>query len=29
MSFNGVAIVSDKANDYRIQFWYISKDEKC
>ena len=29
MSFNDVAIVSDKANDYRIQFWYIIKDEKC
>ena len=27
MSFNGFAIVSVKANDYRIHFWYISQDE--
>ena len=29
MSFNDAAIVSDKANDYRIQFWHINKDKKC
>ena len=27
MSFNNFAIVSIKENDYRIHFWYISKDE--
>ena len=27
MSFNDVAIVSVKRNDYRIHFWYISKDK--
>ena len=27
MSFNYVAIVSIKGNDYRIHFWYMSKDE--
>ena len=27
MSFNNVAIVSIKGNDYRIHFWYMSKDE--
>ena len=27
MRFNGVAIVSVKRNDYRIHFWYISKDD--
>ena len=27
MNFNDVAIVSVKGNDYRIHFWYISKDE--
>ena len=27
MNFNDVAIVSIKRNDYRIHFWYISKDE--
>ena len=26
MSFNDVAVVSIKGNDYRIHFWYISKD---
>ena len=26
MSFN-VAIVSVKGNDYKIHFWYMSKDE--
>ena len=26
-SFNDFATVSDKENDYRIQFWYISKNE--
>ena len=26
MNFNDVAIVSIKGNDYRIHFWYISKD---
>lgn len=29
MGFNDAAFVSDKANDYRIQFWHINKDEKC
>ena len=27
MDFNDVAIVSIKGNDYRINFWYLSKDE--
>ena len=27
MSFNDVAIVSAKGNDYRIHLWYMSKDE--
>ena len=27
MNFNDVAIVSIKGNDYRIHFWYMSKDE--
>ena len=27
MNFNDVAIVSIKGNDYRIHFWYISKDD--
>ena len=27
MNFNDVAIVSIKENDYRIHFWYMSKDE--
>ena len=27
MSFNDVAIVSIKNNDYRIHFWYMSKDD--
>ena len=27
MDFNDVAIVSIKGNDYRIHFWYMSKDE--
>ena len=27
MSFNDVGIVSDKGIDYRVHFWYISKDE--
>ena len=27
MNFNDVAIVSIKGNDYRIYFWYMSKDE--
>ena len=26
ISFNGVAIVSIKESDYRIHFWYMSKD---
>ena len=26
-NFNGVAIVSVKGSDYRIHFWYISKDD--
>ena len=26
MSFNDVAIVSIKDSDYRIHFWYMSKD---
>ena len=27
MNFNDVAIVSVKRNDYRIPFWYMSKDD--
>ena len=27
MNFNDVAIVSMKVNDYRIHFWYMSKDD--
>ena len=27
MSFNDVAIVSIKDNDYRIHFWHMSKDD--
>ena len=27
MNFNNIAIVSIKANDYRIHFWYIRKDD--
>ena len=27
MSFNDVAIVFIKGNDYRIYFWYMSKDD--
>ena len=27
MSFNDVAIVSVKLSDYRIHFWYMSKDD--
>ena len=27
MSFNDVASVSSKGNDYRIRFYYMSKDE--
>ena len=27
MDFNDVAIASVKGNDYRIQFWYMSKDD--
>ena len=27
MNFNNVAIVSIIGNDYRIQFWYMSKDD--
>ena len=27
MTFNDVAIVSIKGNDYRIHFWYMSKDD--
>ena len=27
MKFNNVAVVSVKGNDYRIQFWYVSKDD--
>ena len=27
MNSNDVAIVSIKGNDYRIHFWYISKDD--
>ena len=27
MNFNNVAIVSIKGNDYRIHFWYMSKND--
>ena len=27
MTFNGVTIVSAKATDYRIHFWYMSKED--
>ena len=27
MSFNYVAVVSVKKNDYRIHFWYMSKND--
>ena len=27
MSFNDVAIVSIKGNDYRIHLWYMSKND--
>ena len=27
MSFKNVAIVSVKGNDYRIHFWYMSKND--
>ena len=27
ISFNNVAIVSVKGNDYRIHFWYMSQDD--
>ena len=27
MGFNDVAIVSIKGNDYRIHFWYMSKND--
>ena len=27
MNFNDVAIVSVKGSDYRIRFWYMSKDD--
>ena len=27
MNFNDAAIVSIKGNDYRIPFWYMSKDD--
>ena len=27
MNFNDVAIALIKENDYRIHFWYMSKDE--
>ena len=27
MNFNDVAIVSIRGNDYRIHFWYMSKDD--
>ena len=26
MNFNNVAIASIKGNDYKIQFWYMSKN---
>ena len=27
MSFKNVAIISIKGNDYRIHFWYMSKND--
>ena len=27
MNFNNIAIVSVKGSDYRIYFWYMSKDD--
>ena len=27
MSFNDVAVVSIKGNDYRIDFWYMNKND--
>ena len=27
MNFNDIAIASIKDNDYRIHFWYMSKDD--
>ena len=27
MAFNNIAIVYIKENDYRIHFWYMSKDD--
>ena len=27
MNFNDVTVVPIKGNDYRIRFWYMSKDE--
>ena len=27
LNFNGVAIASVKGSDYRIQFWYMTKDD--
>ena len=27
MNFNDVAVVSIKGSDYRIHFWYMSKDD--
>ena len=27
MNFNDVAIVSIKENDYRVHFWYVSKND--
>ena len=27
MNFNDIAIVSIKENDYRIYFWYMSKND--
>ena len=27
LSFDNIAIVSVKGNNYRIHFWYMSKDE--
>ena len=27
MNFNDIAMVSIKGNDYRIHFWYMSKDD--
>ena len=27
MNLNNVAIVTVKGNDYRIHFWYMSKDD--